>query len=81
MTQVRFQTGAIVELDERRVLIIGVHGLLIARKTMLDSATDATPADRGNRRRSLTKVVDHLGAFIGREIRSRFEEDHVDDQR
>lgn len=81
MTQVRLEPGAIVELHHREVLIVHLHRLFVSRTSVTDPPTDSTAPKRGNRGRREPKIREDALTFLVAEIRPRFEENDVNDQR
>ena len=71
----------IIELDDRGVLEILRHHLLVSGKAVLDATADRQRADRGNADGCSRERREDGVTILGREVRSWLEQDDVRDHR
>ena len=81
MAQVRFEPRAIVEFEDRGVLIIHVHRLLVPGEAVQDASAETKRANRRDVRGRVLKIREYLPLLGVSQSFSRFEEDDVHDQR
>ena len=81
MSKIRLEPFTVVELEDRHVLIIDRHRLLVAGESVTHATSEAQPPQRGDRCYGVPKIFEARLALIVRQIGARFEQDDVDDHR